>query len=93
MVAEAPAPLAVDDRGDVVDVSLLDDREVGARGVPEAPLTVEALHLTSLPRAVRVAESDVDVVANGEGLPADPLGSLVEGDRTQAVGRGSHRGR
>ena len=70
----------------MISVGLIDRTEVDFLGKPPAPLTIEDLHLAPLPPAVRVAEPDVDGVALGDGLPAGPLGPLVEGDRPQEVG-------
>lgn len=83
VVGEAASALAVDERGDAVDVGLVEVVEAGAAWEPPAPGAVLVLNLAALPGRVRVAEPHVDAPRRGDRLPVGPLCALVEGDRPQ----------
>ena len=83
LVVEAAAALSVDDVGGVLGVGRIDQVEACAAGEPPAPLPVEVLDLTALPRRVRIAEPAVDPVGRSERRPFGPLGALIERDRNR----------
>ena len=62
-----------------------DKSQVGAAGEPPAHLAVLVLDLAALPRRVRVAEPDLQVVVVGEAAPVRPFGAAVEGQRAPQV--------
>ena len=87
LVVEAAAALVVEDVSGVFCLGDGDEAQVGAAGEPPADLAVEVLDLAALPRGVRVAEPDLQVVVVGEAAPVRPFGAAVEGQRAPQVRR------
>ena len=81
--------LAVDQRGNLVSVSLVDAGKVGSSWEPPPPLAVQVLDLAPLAGCVRIAEPRLQVVGGIERWPLGPLCSSVKGDRPAQMGRDS----
>ena len=87
-VVEAAAALVVEDVSGVFGLGDGDESQVGAAGEPPANLAVEVLDLAALPRRVRVAEPDLQVVVVGEGGASSPIRGRSRRSASAAGARG-----